>query len=154
MQRHGKHWSVKNLYFCKAWCHTALWCSCKIITIHWRFSMWLLNWKQHLVSRIERWWTNKYQFSLPEKCFISMFYASKQLVLTLCKILSWICVIFSNNTLCVYIYIYVSDCMVNVHENSCKDQIAPCAKFRHPKVTFLTNINNVFNILNPRHVDY
>jgi hypothetical protein len=26
------------------------------------------------------------------------------------------------------------NCMVNVHENSCKDQIAPCARYRHPKL--------------------
>ena len=33
--------------------------------------------------------------------------------------------------------LFVSDCGVNVHENSCKDQIAQCSKFRNTKVSKL-----------------
>ena len=31
--------------------------------------------------------------------------------------------------------LFVADCGVNVHENSCKDQIAQCSKFPHTKVS-------------------
>lgn len=36
----------------------------------------------------------------------------------------------------IYMFTLVADCLVNVHENSCKDQISPCVgKYRQLKVS-------------------